>query len=254
MSNQQYDFNQYTVESTKVNATGKLSNTYIANVFMWMFAALGVSTIFALLFMNSPALMSYLIAYNPTTGGSKLSLLGYVAMFAPIGFVLLMSFGFQRLSSTALIGLFMLYAAINGISFSFILLSYTSSSIIGCFASAAAMFGIMAVMGYTTKKDLTSFGRILTMGLIGIVVAMLINMFLKSNTMGYIVSILGVAIFTGLTAWDVQKLKNIGAGVEYGEISANDGKKLGILGALTLYLDFINIFLFLLRLFGSRRD
>lgn len=116
------------------------------------------------------------------------------------------------------------------------------------------MFGIMAVMGYTTKKDLTSFGRIMSMGLIGIIVAMLINLFLNSDTMGYLISIIGVAVFTGLTAWDVQKLKNIGAGVEYGEISEVDGKKLGILGALTLYLDFINIFLLLLRLFGGRRD
>ncbi|MDI9320892.1 MAG: Bax inhibitor-1/YccA family protein [Phycisphaerales bacterium] len=134
------------------------------------------------------------------------------------------------------------------------MLTYTSNSVIGCFASAAAMFGIMAVMGYTTKKDLTSFGRIMSMGLIGIIVAMLINLFLNSDTMGYLISIIGVAVFTGLTAWDVQKLKNIGAGVEYGEISEVDGKKLGILGALTLYLDFINIFLLLLRLFGGRRD
>ncbi|MBL7711224.1 MAG: Bax inhibitor-1/YccA family protein [Chitinophagaceae bacterium] len=252
--NNQHNFTNYTVESSKVNVTGSLSSTYIANVFMWMFAALGVSTVFALLFANSPALMEYLITFNPSTGRGGLSILGYVVMFAPIGFVLLMSFAFQRLSAPALIGLFMAYSAINGISFSFILLTYTTSSVIGCFASAAAMFGVMAVMGYTTKKDLTSFGRIMTMGLIGVVIAMVINMFLKSNTMGYLVSVIGVIVFTGLTAWDVQKLKNIGAGVEYGEISANDGKKLGILGALTLYLDFINIFLLLLRLFGGRKD
>lgn len=253
MNNQQ-DFTNYTVESTKVNATGALSSTYIAGVFMWMFAALAVSTVFALLFANSAGLMEYLITYNAATGRNGLTILGYAVMFAPLGFVLLMSFGFQRLSAPALIGLFMAYAAINGISFSFILLTYTANSVIGCFASAAAMFGIMAVMGYTTKKDLTSFGRILTMGLIGIVVAMLINMFLKSDGMGYLISVIGVAVFTGLTAYDVQKLKNIGAGVEYGEISAADGKKMGILGALTLYLDFINIFLLLLRLFGGRRD
>ncbi|MCC6187312.1 MAG: Bax inhibitor-1/YccA family protein [Chitinophagaceae bacterium] len=250
----QHNFTNYKVESTTVNATGTMSSTYIAKVFMWMFIALAISTVFAFLFSSSAELMSYLLSYDATTGQGGMTMLGYAVMFAPIGFVLLMSFGFQRLSATALIGLFMVYAAINGISFSFILLTYTSSSIIGCFASAAAMFGIMAVMGYTTKKDLTSFGRILTMGLIGIVVAMVINMFLKSDTMGYIVSVIGVAVFTGLTAYDVQKLKNIGAGVEYGEISEVDGKKLGVLGALTLYLDFINIFLLLLRLFGGRKD
>jgi hypothetical protein len=248
------DFKNYKVESTTVNATGTISSTYIAKVFMWMFAALAISTVFAFLFANNANLMSYLVSFNPITGKGGMTILGYVVMLAPLGFVLLMSFGFQRLSAPALIALFMTYAAINGISFSFILLAYTSSSVFACFASAAAMFGIMAVMGYTTKKDLTSFGRILTMGLIGIVVAMLINMFLKSDTMGYIISVIGVAVFTGLTAWDVQKLKNIGAGVEYGEISEVDGKKLGVLGALTLYLDFINIFLMLLRLFGSRRD
>jgi uncharacterized protein len=252
--NNNLNFTDYKVESSTVNATGSVSSTYIAKVFLWMFAALAVSTVFAFLFSSNESLMQYLITFNPTTGKGGLSALGFVVMFAPIGFVLLMSFAFQRLSATALIALFMTYAAINGISFSFILLNYTANSVIGCFASAAAMFGIMAIMGYTTKKDLTSFGRLLTMGLIGIVIAMLINMFLKSDTMGYLISVIGVAVFTGLTAYDVQKLKNIGAGVEYGEISEVDGKKLGVLGALTLYLDFINIFLLLLRLFGGRRD
>lgn len=247
------NFTNYKVESTSVNATGSISSNYIANVFMWMFAALAVSTVFALLFSSSPSLMASITSVGKY-GRLVPNGLGYLVMFAPVGFVMLMGFAFQRLSVPALIGLFMAYAAINGISFSFILLTYTTNSVIGCFASAAAMFGIMAVMGYTTKKDLTSFGRIMSMGLIGIIVAMLINMFLNSDTMGYLISIIGVAVFTGLTAWDVQKLKNIGAGVEYGEISEVDGKKLGILGALTLYLDFINIFLLLLRLFGSRRD
>jgi uncharacterized protein len=250
----QTNFSNYKVESTKINATGAVSTNYIAGVFMWMFAALSISTIFALLFANNASLLSYLISTDALTGRAHMSILGYATMFAPLGFVLLMSFGFQRLSASALIALFMLYAAINGISFSFILLAYTSSSVIGCFASAAVMFGVMAVMGYTTKQDLTSFGRILRMGLIGMLVAMLINFFMKSDAMGYLISIVGVAVFTGLTAYDVQKLKNIGAGVEYGEISETDGKKYGILGALTLYLDFINLFLMLLRLFGNRRN
>lgn len=175
-------------------------------------------------------------------------------MFAPIGFVLLMSFGFQRLSAPALTALFLVYSAINGISFSFILLAYTAGSVIGCFASAAVMFGVMAVMGYTTDKDLTGFGRIMMMGLIGILVAMLINFFLKSGTMDYIISIIGVMVFTGLTAYDVQKLKRIGAGMEYEGVGVANTKKVSILGALSLYLDFINIFLFLLRLFGNRRN
>lgn len=227
-----------------------IAKNFMANVFLWMFAALGISTLFALLFMNNPGLLLYLVDLE--TG--KLNMLGWITMFAPLGFVLLMSFGFSRLSAPVLTLLFLLYAAINGISFSFILLSYSVGSVVGCFASAAAMFGIMAFMGYTTTKDLTSFGKILTMALIGILVAMLINFFMKSSTMDYIISIIGVMVFTGLTAYDVQKLKRIGAGIEYGDVPAQETKKLAIMGALNLYLDFINIFLFLLRLFGGKRD
>ena len=200
------------------------------------------------LFATNEAFLSYLI-----TDQGRLSTIGKVTMFAPLGFVLLMSFGFQRLSATAMAVLFLVYSAINGISFSFILLVYTPGSIIGCFASAAVMFGIMAVMGYTTSKDLTSFGRIMMMGLIGIVVAMLINFFLKSDGLDYLISIIGVAVFTGLTAYDVQKLKRISLGLEYEGAGTANVRKLSILGALTLYLDFINLFLMLLRLFGRRK-
>ncbi|MBO9633362.1 MAG: Bax inhibitor-1/YccA family protein [Chitinophagaceae bacterium] len=227
-----------------------IAKNFIANVFMWMFVGLALSAVFALLFMNNSNLLLYLV--NLETG--KLNILGWVTMLAPLGFVMLMSFAFNRLSAPVITLLFLLYSAINGISFSFILLQYTANSVVGCFASAAAMFGIMAVMGYTTNKDLTSFGRILTMALIGIVVAMLINIFLKSDTMGYVISIIGVGVFTGLTAYDVQKLKRIGEGVEYEGVPAEQTKKLAIMGALTLYLDFINIFLFLLRIFGGKRD
>ena len=181
-------------------------------------------------------------------------MLGWVVMFAPLGFVMLMSFGYQKLSAPAITALFLVYSAITGISLSFIILAYTPGSIVACFLSAAAMFGVMAVMGYTTKQDLTGFGRILTMGLIGIVIASLINMFMQNGTMDYIISFIGVMVFTGLTAYDVQKLKRIGAGVEFEGTEAASVRKLSIMGALNLYLDFINIFLFLLRLFGGRKD
>lgn len=243
------NFNQpWSAQSGQQTVPQSIAKNFMANVFIWMFAALGISALFAFLFANNLELLSYLVDFE--TG--KLSILGWVTMLAPLGFVLLMSFAYQRLSASAITLLFVLYSIINGISFSFILLAYTSGSVIGCFASASAMFGIMAVMGYTTKKDLTSFGRILTMALIGILVAMLINFFLKSSTMDYVISIIGVMVFTGLTAYDVQKLKRIGAGLEYGEVPATETKKLAVMGALSLYLDFINIFLFLLRLFGKR--
>lgn len=226
------------------------SRSFIANVFLLMFVALGVSALFAWQFSINAQLMSYLISPMGMTG------LGKITLFAPLAFVLIMSFGYQRLSSTALMVLFMLYAVINGITFSFILLAFTPGSVLGCFLSASAMFGVMAVMGYTTNQDLTKFGRILMMGVIGVLIAMVINYFLHSSQLDYIISIIGVMVFTALTAYDVQKLKRIGEGIEFQgqEIAANDVKKMSVLGALTLYLDFINIFLFLLRMFGDRRS
>ncbi|MEO6838638.1 MAG: Bax inhibitor-1/YccA family protein [Ginsengibacter sp.] len=225
------------------------AKSFIANVFLFMFIALGVSAFVAWQFSINQQLMSYLVGPTGLTG------LGMVTMFAPIGFVLIMSFGFQRLSATALMALFIAYAIINGMAFSFIIMAYTPGSILGCFLSASAMFGIMAVMGYTTSQDLTKFGRILMMGVIGVLVAMVINYFLHSSQLDYIISIVGVMVFTALTAYDVQKLKRIGEGLDSNgqALSAGSAKKLSIFGALTLYLDFINIFLFLLRMFGNRR-
>lgn len=223
------------------------TRSFIANVFLLMFVALGVSALFAWQFSVSTTLLSYMIVPTGLTG------LGKITLFAPLIFVLIMSFAYQRLSSTALMALFMAYAIVNGISFSFILLAYTPGSVLGCFLSASAMFGIMAVMGYTTSQDLTKFGRILMMGVIGVLVALVINYFLQSSQLDYIISIIGVMVFTALTAYDVQKLKRIGEGIEYDNVDANNVKKMSILGALTLYLDFINIFLFLIRMFGNRR-
>lgn len=238
----------YTTISYTPTGEQTRSRSFIANVFMLMFVALGVSALFAWQFSINNQLLSYLV--SPVGG---LTGLGMITMFAPIGFVLIMSLGYRRLPATALIALFLAYSMINGISFSFILLYYTPGSILGCFLSAAAMFGVMAFMGYTTNQDLTKFGRIMIMGVIGVFIAMIINFFLHSSGLDYLISIIGVMVFTGLTAYDVQKLKRIGEGVEYQDISVQDSKKLSVLGALNLYLDFINIFLFLLSLFGDRR-
>lgn len=244
--NQPRIFSDYTVEQT---ATHTASKSFMANVFAWMFGALMISTLFAFLFAANDSLTQYLINEN----GKGLNLLGKAVLFSPILFVLVMSFAFHRLSAPVLTLLFVTYAAINGIGFSFLFHYYQIGSIITCFGAAGLMFGIMAVMGYTTNQDLTSFGRIMMMGLIGILVASLINLFMGSAMMDYIISIIGVMVFTGLTAYDVQKLKRIGAGIEYEGTAAVQVKKLSILGALNLYLDFINLFLMLLRLFGSRK-
>jgi len=223
-----------------------MSKTFIASVFSWMAAALVITSIVAYYFGNDMSLLSLLVNVE----GRGLSILGYVVMFAPLGFVLAMSLGFNKFSYPVLLFLFLLYAAVMGASLSFIFLVYTSGSIFGTFAAAAGMFGLMAVVGYTTKTDLTKFGSIMMMGLFGIIIASIINWFLQSDSMSYIISFIGVLVFTGLTAYDVQKLKRIGSGVEFGIESTS---KLVIMGALNLYLDFINLFLFLLRLFGDRK-
>ncbi|AMQ01475.1 Membrane protein [Pedobacter cryoconitis] len=233
------------------NQTGSVAKKFFANVFLWMFVALSLSTLAAVYMANTPEMLSYLI--NQETG--KMSMIGYVAMFAPLGLVLLMSAGLSKLSYSALLGVFILYSVLTGVSLSFILLIYTTSSVVACFAAAAGIFGLMAVLGYTTNTDLSKFGSILMIGVVGLVIASVVNMFLKSSSFDYIMSFFGVAIFTALTAYDVQKLKRIGAGIEEngGTMAVDDTKKLAIMGALSLYLDFLNIFIFLLRIFGGRK-
>ncbi|CAN5412445.1 Bax inhibitor-1/YccA family protein [soil metagenome] len=222
------------------------SRKFIANVFLWMFVALGISALVAYTFAQNPQLMLYLV--DTTT--HNFNALGYVAMFGPLAFVMLMSFGLNRLSFPVLSLLFIAYSALTGISLSFIVMAFTSASVAGVFITSSVVFGAMAIAGYTTDQDLTKFGSILIMFLIGIVVASLVNMFLHSSGLDMIISYIGVAVFVGLTAYDVQKLKRIGAGLEYGDASAS---KMALMGGLTLYLDFINLFIMLLRIFGRRR-
>lgn len=224
------------------------SRRFIANVFVWMFVALGVSAFCAYSFANTPALLSMLV--DVSSGRLVLTPLAYVAMFSPLAFVLLIRFGLNKISYPVLAGLFVAYAAVTGVSLSFILLLYTSASVFIVFAISAGVFGVMAIAGYTTQMDLTNFGSIMIMLLVGVIIASVVNFFLHSSALYYIISYVGIAVFTGLTAYDVQKLKNIGAGLEYGDASA---KKMALMGGLTLYLDFVNLFLMILRLFGRRR-
>lgn len=226
--------------------TKDLTKNFIANVFAWMGIALAITAFTAYYFASNESLLFSLI--NVETGG--FTILGWIVMLSPLGFVLAMNMGFQKLSASTLILLFGVFSILMGASLSFILLIYTSASIFKTFAVTAAMFGIMSFVGYTTKTDLTKFGSLMYMGLVGIIIASVVNMFMQSGTFDYIISFIGVLVFTGLTAYDVQKLKRIGAGIQYGSESA---KKLVIMGALSLYLDFINLFLFLLRFLGDRR-
>lgn len=219
--------------------------TFMTNVFTWMFVAMALTALIAYTAAGSESFLQLMIS---ETGG--MSILGWIVMLSPLGLVLWMSAGFARMSANTMTLVFIGYSVLMGLSLSFIFLAYTGSSIAKTFMITSAMFGLMAVLGFTTKTDLSRFGSIMIMGVIGIVVASLVNFFMKSSTLDYIISFVGVLVFTGLTAYDVQKLKRIGAAaIENGDTM----RKVTIMGALTLYLDFINLFLFLLRFFGDRK-
>lgn len=235
------NINNYNDQSINIDSSA-VSRSFVANVFSYMTLALVITGIAAYWFAASGNILALL-------QGSSLLLWG--VMLAPIGMVLIMSFAFNRLSFSALMGLFLAYSLVNGISLSVIFLIYSSAAISKVFFITAGLFGTMAVVGYTTKTDLTKLGSILMMAVFGIVIASLVNYFMQSAAFDYLISCVGVLVFTGLVAYDTQKVKRIGAGVEYGTATAG---KLALMGALSLYLDFINLFLFLLRVFGGRRD
>ena len=237
---------QYQEQPTQsYEGSGVMAKNFISNVFSWMGIAMAITAVTAYFFATDAGLMSMLIS---ETGG--MSIMGWVVMLAPLGMVMWMGMGFQRMSYGTLVAVFGVYSILMGMSLSFILLIYTAASVFQTFLTTALMFGVMALVGYTTKTDLTKFGSILFMALIGIIIASVINMFMHSGTMDYIISFVGVLVFTGLIAYDVQKLKKIGSGIMYQNQDAN---KLAVMGALSIYLDFINLFLFLLRFMGDRK-
>jgi uncharacterized protein len=172
-----------------------------------------------------------------------------ILMLATLGLVFFISFRIDRLQYTTALGLFMLYAGLLGVALSSIFLQYTGVSITRVFFISAASFGALSLYGYTTQRDLSPFGAFLIMGLIGIVIASLVNIFLASSALGFAISVIGVLVFAGLTAWDTQKIKEMYNVYDDGTV----GGRKAVMGALTLYLDFINLFLMMLRLFGDRR-
>lgn len=185
---------------------------------------------------------------NLQTGG--LSPLGWIVALGPLGIVFAMSFGQQRMSTSTLQTLFWTYAALLGASLSTIFIAYTASSIAGAFFATAAGFAGLSLWGYTTKRDLSAVGTFMIVGLVGLIVAMVVNMFLRSGPLGVVISAIGVLIFAGLTAWHTQRTKAL---YNYVAGTADEGR-VKIMAALQLYLDFINMFLFILRLFGSSRN
>jgi FtsH-binding integral membrane protein len=173
----------------------------------------------------------------------------WILILAPLGLVFALSFGINRLSPGTALALFFLYAGLLGISLSSLFLVYTGQSITRVFFISAATFGALSLYGYTTKRDLGPIGSFLFMGLIGVVIASLVNIFLASNALSWMISVIGVLVFAGLTAWDTQKIKEMYSVNDDGTVA---GRK-AVMGALALYLDFINLFLMLLRIFGDRR-
>ncbi|MCS2172145.1 Bax inhibitor-1/YccA family protein [Scandinavium sp. TWS1a] len=216
--------------------------TYMAQVYGWMTCGLLLTAFVAWFAANTPAVMMFVFS-------SKITFFGLI--IAQLGLVFVLSGMVQRLSAGMATTLFMLYSALTGLTLSSIFIAYTYSSIASTFIVTAGMFGGMSLYGYTTKRDLTGMGKMLFMALIGIVLASLVNIWLKSTPLMWAVTYIGVVVFVGLTAYDTQKLKAIGEQIDTSDSS--NLRKYAILGALTLYLDFINLFLMLLRIMGNRR-
>ena len=225
-----------------------LAKEFMAQVFSYMAAALVISGIAAWAFGTSDTLLALITTITPDEE-IKPNMLGWVVTFAPLGMVFLIGARYHKMSLGALTLVFLSFALVMGISLSYIFVTYTSGSIVSTFFITAGTFLVMAILGWRTRTDLTKFGSILYMALIGIIIAMVVNWFMESKRLDYIISFLGVLIFTGLTAYDVQKLKRIGAQIQMGTVVAS---KAAVMGAVSLYLDFINLFLFLLRFLGSR--
>lgn len=212
-------------------------NTLIRQVYAWMGAGLTVTAIMALVTLSSPAILNAIV-------GNRLLFFGL--MIGELALVFVLSGAINRLSASTATLIFIAYSALNGVTLSVVALVYTANSIASTFVVTAGMFGAMSVYGYVTKRDLTSWGSFLFMGLIGVVIASVVNIFVGSSAVSWVISAISVIVFTGLTAYDTWKIKEMAA-------QGTEGRKPAILGALTLYLDFINLFLMLLRFTGSRR-
>lgn len=223
-------------DRTSTNVIVK-QNTLIRQVYAWMGAGLALTAIMTLITLSTPALLN-------TVLGNKLVFYGL--MIGELTLVFTLSGAINKLSEATATLIFVAYSALNGITLSVVTLVYTGNSIATTFVITGGMFGAMSIYGFITKRDLTSWGSFLFMGLVGVVIASIVNIFVGSSTVSWVISGIGVIVFTGLTAYDTWKIKELAA-------QGTEGRKPAILGALTLYLDFINLFLMLLRFTGNRR-
>ena len=216
--------------------------TYMAQVYGWMTCGLLLPAFISWYAANTPAVMELVFA-------NRVTFIGLI--IAQLAVVFVLSGLVHKLSGAVATGLFMLYSALTGLTLASIFLAYTYASIASTFFITAGMFGVMSFWGYTTKRDLSKMGSILFMALIGLLLASLVNFWLKSPALMWAITYIGVLVFVGLTAWDTQKLKAIGEQIDVRD--KENLRRYSIMGALTLYLDFINLFLMLLRIFGNRR-
>lgn len=217
-------------------------SSFVRRVYNWMAMGLALTAITALYTVSTPAILQLIF-------GNPISLI--VLIVAELGIVVALSAAINRIKSSTAVFMFFFYAFLNGLTLSAIFLVYTKSSIANVFFTTAGMFAVMSIYGYTTKRDLTSLGSFMMMGLIGIIIASLVNFFFASPLIYWLITYAGILIFVGLTAYDAQKIKEMAYGGFDGEEMERKG---AVIGALRVYLDFINLFLLLLRVFGRRND
>ena len=228
------------------NYSAELSRVFFRNVYTYMFGALGISGILAYMVGTNELMFAQLFL---NAAGTGLSPVFWIIAFAPVGIGLLIQMAYERLSMGFLLALFILYSGLMGLSLSSIFMVYNMGAIASTFFVAAGAFAGMAILGYTTKTDLTKFGSLLYMVFIGMFIAGIVNIFIGSDSMGFIIACLGVFVFTGLTAYQMQQLKEVS---QQPYLSEEDRNKLSLIGGLQLYILFVNLFLSLLRILGSR--
>jgi len=236
----QFEMTPQAAFATTAIGSAERVTAFLRKVYGWMCVGLGVTAAVAFGVAGSPTLLQAIF-------GNKILFFGL--MIAELGLVFYLSARVNKLSPATASGLFLLYSALNGATLAMIFVAFTGTSIATTFLVTAGMFGALALYGTTTKRSLAGVGQFVFMGLIGVVLASLVGMFVHSAALQFVISVVGVIVFTGLTAWDAQRLKAMAVAVPEGQVGSY-----AVVGALSLYLDFINLFLFLLRFMGGRRD
>lgn len=235
--------NEIEFQNQVIQSVNTAYRTLMGKVYLWMTLALAVTGLTSLYVASSPGLVQSIFASRGTF---------WLLVIAELALVFILSAQIMKMSFSTAGIMFALYSVLNGVTMSFIFIAYTSTSIATAFFVTAGMFAAMSFIGFVTKKDLSSFGSFFTMALIGLIIASVVNIFLNSSVMYWIITYVGVLLFVGLTAYDTQKIKQML--IEYGDEVNDSTQKLALIGSLSLYLDFINLFLYILRLFGNNKE